>query len=47
MDQNLPTDGYKNMPKRGRGVKNQENVDVFYGRPLSLCPRLLAEIVDK
>ena len=48
MDQNLPTDSYKNMPKRGEGCqKIKKNVDVFYGRPLSLCPRLLAEIVDK
>ena len=48
MDQDLPTDSYKDMLKRGRGVKkSKKNVDVFYGRALSLCPRLLAEIVDK
>ena len=34
--------------RNGGGVsKTSKNVDVFYGRPLSLCPRLLAEIVDK
>ena len=30
MDQNLPTDSYKNMPKRGRGVKKSKKMSTSF-----------------